>query len=47
VMTQMGMRFVFGYVGHTNRFWCKGPNWWQITVPPVGWWRISFIRWWN
>lgn len=40
------MRIVWGYKGHEHRWFARGPNWWQITVPVMGF-RVAVIRWWR
>lgn len=30
----MSMRFVWNYRGHNKGLFQRGPNWFQITVPP-------------
>lgn len=27
------VRLLVGYRGHENRFFARGPNWWQVTIP--------------
>ena len=41
------LRLVFGYRGYEHRLFTRGPNWWQITLPPSRkCWRVSLIHWW-
>ena len=28
------MRFIWNYRGHNDGFFSKGPNWFQLTLPP-------------
>lgn len=30
----MRFKFIWNYRGHNNGLLDRGPNWWQLTVPP-------------
>lgn len=34
------------YRGPTRQIFCRGPNWWQVTLS-VGGWRLAVIRAWH
>lgn len=33
-MTRFSLTFIFGYQGHGRELFHKGPNWWQVNLPP-------------
>lgn len=39
------MRIVMNYRGHERRLFCRGPNWWQLTLRIFNH-RVALIRWW-